>query len=178
MRSAPLELSAKLPEHLTAHGYPDVIWCSDMLDLPQWFGFAATQGLGQRPSVVYFHESQWTYPQPPEARADLHYGYTNLLTAIAADKCLFNSTFHRDEFLSASKNFVRRMPDSFAEHDFDTLDRKSEVSYPGFEASNLPRTECSGTLNIGWVSRWEHDKHRIALSICFVGYDAPVSSFD
>ena len=161
MRSSPLELSAKLPSHLNSHAQPDVVWCSGMLDLPAWQGFAAGQGLHRCPTIVYFHESQWTYPQRREARVDYHFGYTNLMTALAADLCLFNSAFHQDEFLAASEQFVRRMPDAKSVHDFGRLRRKCRVSYPGFRPSVEFRKSANGpddVLNIGWVSRWEYDK--------------------
>ena len=158
MRSAPIQLAKKIAEYLAKQGQPDVIWCSDMLDLPQFLGFAARYGLEQRPTIAYFHESQWTYPQAKEAREDFHYGYTNLLTAIAADECLFNSAFHRDEFLDASERFVRRMPDSIATHEFEQLRRKCHVVYPGFEPVSTERSSKRKKIIIGWVSRWEHDK--------------------
>tara|TARA_R110002049_G_scaffold2750_2_gene21357 strand:+ start:51883 stop:53031 length:1149 start_codon:yes stop_codon:yes gene_type:complete len=168
MRSAPLELSTRLAEHLAKHGHPDVVWCSSMLDLPTFLGFAAQQGLKPCPTVAYFHESQWTYPQHTEARVDFHYGYTNLMTAIAADRCLFNSAFHRDDFLHASEQFTRRMPDAKAIHDFDRLAEKCEVAYPGFEPASSQATSSQPTavhpasrnkpITVGWVSRWEHDK--------------------
>lgn len=118
--------------------------------------------IGSLPAVVYFHESQWTYPLSAAARPDFHFGYTNLLTAFAADACWFNSDFHRAEFLTASQAFVRRMPDSQAVHDFERLTAKCVVLPPGFDPPlPLPQPRPSTTLSdirIGWVSRWEHDK--------------------
>ncbi len=99
MRSAPLELAASARQVIDADGLPDVIFCSDMLDLAQWRGIVRDRRLMEIPAVIYFHENQWTYPLRREARADFHYGYTNLVSALVADACWFNSAFHRDDFL-------------------------------------------------------------------------------
>lgn len=159
MRSAPLELAEATREEIARGGYPDVILCSDMLDLPQWRGVLRDPQILVTPTAVYFHENQWSYPLSPQARLDFHFGYTNLLSALAADACWFNSAFHRDDFLHASKSFVRRMPDAQSIHDFDQLESKCRVIPPGFSA---PQTLVSGdpnpVLTIGWVSRWEYDK--------------------
>jgi glycosyltransferase involved in cell wall biosynthesis len=189
MRSAPLVLAEQCAQWISdgAPGRPpfDVVFCSDMLDLPQWRGFlTASQWLGQPPppelrdalaqiaglpTVVYFHENQWTYPTAPRAREDAHYGYTNLLTALAADEVWFNSAFHRRAFLAACQRFIARMPDGRNSHRFEALHRRSRVIPPGFlpvdvvengEGAVAMRAAKGKTrpLCIGWASRWEHDK--------------------
>jgi glycosyltransferase involved in cell wall biosynthesis len=133
-----------------------------MLDLPQWRGCLRDARILCTPTVIYFHENQWTYPISPEARTDFHFGYTNLLSALAADECWFNSAFHRDDFLTASRGFIQRMPDACAVHDFAALEQRCHVVPPGFLPVSGSRTDSHGrdsqTLNLGWVSRWEHDK--------------------
>jgi glycosyltransferase involved in cell wall biosynthesis len=166
MRSAPLEMADKTRRWIDAHGYPDAVFCTDMLDLPLWRGLLRDPAMQTIPAMVYFHENQFTYPQAPEAREDFHYGYTNLTTAIAADACVFNSSFHQADFLSAAGRFLARMPDARSFHDLDELRRRSRVIPPGFEPPAIeppaidrrsPEHE-SEPLRIGWVSRWEHDK--------------------
>jgi glycosyltransferase involved in cell wall biosynthesis len=126
------------------------------------------------PVLIYFHESQWTYPTSPHSPVDHHYGYTNLLSAIAAEACVFNSRFHRDTFLEASERFVRRMPDSKSAHDWNQLKLKCHVIAPGIDlrdtawsrthqANDAVRETLKAPLPtrskvIGWVSRWESDK--------------------
>ena len=160
MRSSPLEMAAKAKAYLTAGGRPDAVVCSDMLDLAQWRGIVRCPELSRTPSAVYFHENQWTYPKSPNARVDHHYGYTNLVTALAADACFFNSAFHRSEFLAASRAFVGRMPDARSPHDIEGLSDRCEVIPPGFDPPGElpPRAAASETLRIGWVHRWEYDK--------------------
>jgi len=87
MRSAPLELAEAARACVEAGGYPDAILCSDMLDLPGWRGLLRDPRILTTPTAVYFHENQWTYPQSSQARVDFHFGYTNLLSALAADAC-------------------------------------------------------------------------------------------
>lgn len=161
MRSAPLELAAAASRLIQHQGPPDLIFCTDMLDLAQWRGLLRDPRVLTIPTAMYFHESQWNYPISPKARVDLHYGYTNLISALAADACWFNSAFHRDDFLKASESFVARMPDAKQCHDVPNLRKRCRVLPPGFEAAESQDREFTGhrqTLTIGWVSRWEHDK--------------------
>jgi glycosyltransferase involved in cell wall biosynthesis len=159
MRSAPLELAATTRSFISARGYPDVLFCTDMLDLASFRGLLRDPLITELPSVVYFHENQWSYPVSPHARPDTHFGYTNLLSALAADACWFNSQFHRDDFFGACETFVGRMPDAQAAHDLDSLPEKSRVIPPGFASHHVHRGRReSGALTIGWVSRWEYDK--------------------
>ena len=84
------------------------------------------------------------------------------MSAFAADACWFNSNFHLEDFLSSSKSFVDRMPDSKAIHDFDRLRSISQVIPPGFDPpkslSRCATRKENEPLNLGWVSRWEYDK--------------------
>lgn len=159
MRSAPLELANAARSELQAGSEPDVVFCTDMLDLPAWRGLLRDPAITLLPTVIYFHENQWSYPRSPQARVDHHFGYTNLLSALAADACWFNSQFHHDDFLRASRDFVDRMPDGRAAHDFKSLGRKCRVIPPGFAPPpTLAERSENQQLTIGWVSRWEHDK--------------------
>ena len=169
MRSAPLELAQLARQRLVTMPSPDLVFCTDMLDLPQWQGLLRDPRILLLPTVIYFHENQWTYPVSSQARTDAHYGYTNLLSAIAADVCWFNSQYHKNDFLTASEAFVRRMPDAASAHDFATLKAKCEVVAPGFSPPldrelfpTVPPKAAAPAdrhaLRIGWVSRWEHDK--------------------
>ncbi len=173
----------------------DLVFCSDMLDLAQWRGLlcqglplddrgadsmvaglsgphlsatdwsASRMRIATLPAITYFHENQWTYPESPRARHDAHYGYTNLLTALASDEVWFNSEFHQREFLRAARDFVARMPDERDTHNLDGLASRCAVVPPGFEPvatrDDLRRqtVECHARpIVIGWASRWEYDK--------------------
>ena len=73
----------------------DVVFCSDMLDLAQFRGLAPS-AVHRLPAVAYFHENQLTYPVRFEKERDLHFGLTNLTTALAASAVWWSSAFHRD----------------------------------------------------------------------------------
>ena len=174
MRSAPLTLVAPIKHHLQTDGLPDVVFCTDMLDVPAWLGMMRRSGIDRVPLILYFHENQWTYPathtanaascvaQPSSRhRVDHHYGYTNLLSAIAADTCVFNSKFHRQDFLEASIRFVSKMPDGKSDYDWKKLEEKCCVIAPGFvkpDETVLESNPSKTRMRIGWVSRWEADK--------------------
>ncbi|QDV46573.1 Glycosyl transferases group 1 [Stieleria neptunia] len=164
MRSAPVQLSRLVADLVPARGVPDVVLASDMLDLPTWLGLASRDDrfswLGDVPVVTYFHENQWAYPAAPDARADHHFGYTNLLTAAASDACWFNSEFNRRTFFDLSRDFVSRMPDARQAIDLDGIEQVSRVIAPGFRP---PKTrDAAGRddapIRLGWVGRFEHDK--------------------
>ena len=147
MRSAPIPLVKQAIQHSAAQQV-DIVFCSDMLDLPCWLGMLTSELRNQKnlddpilscPIVMYFHENQWTYPKSPNAREDSHYGYTNLLSALTADQCWFNSAFHIDEFMVASESFVSRMPDTRHEHALNSLAKNTAVVSPGL--SKLPGAE-------------------------------------
>lgn len=137
----------------------DAVFCSDMLNLAEWRGLAP-RVVREVPNIVYFHENQLTYPvQHPDER-DFHFGFSNVTTAIAADAVWFNSDSHRDAFLNAAENLVRRMPDHAPIDAVNSIRKKSFVFAPGIEIiqpvsgrSNAPRP-----MRILWVARWEYDK--------------------
>ncbi|OYP34531.1 DUF3524 domain-containing protein [Rhodopirellula sp. MGV] len=175
MRSAPVALCDVIAATLSLEGQredgrqetvsPDVVFCSDMLDLPTWLGFASRDSrlkswIGQVPIITYFHENQWAYPVAAKSQADYHYAFTNLLTASLSDECWFNSNHNRETFLSHARDFLKRMPDSRAAFDLDAIDKRSCVVVPGFEAFEVDRQESlpGDPLRIGWVGRFESDK--------------------
>ncbi|MEM0926801.1 MAG: DUF3524 domain-containing protein [Planctomycetota bacterium] len=166
MRSAPIAMVDAFAASWDQDAPPDLLFVSDMLDLPTWMGFACRHAALRHwaatvPVVTYFHENQWAYPRAPHAREDHHFGYTNLLTASLSDACWFNSDFNRETFLEHSERFLRRMPDSQAEHDLKAVRRKCKTIAPGFVPPPR-RADSDAALTlpmvIGWVGRFDHDK--------------------
>ena len=138
MRSAPIDFTRRTQELIATVGYPDVLFCTDMLDLPAYLGLIADARIQQLPKVVYFHENQWTYPVSPNKRVDNHFGYTNLLSALTADEVWFNSQFHLDDFINGSRNFLKQMPDTRELHSLDALQAKARIIPPGFSPPLAP----------------------------------------
>lgn len=114
------------------------------------------------PALVYFHENQLCYPLAPGENPDYQYGFTNIATALAADRVLFNSESHRTSFLEALPAFIRMMPDCRPNWVCQAITARSEVVRPGchFPArGDLSRRDPRQPPLIVWNHRWEHDKN-------------------
>lgn len=157
MRHGAITLAAEVGERLTAGESWDVLLCSDMLDLAEFRGLApgAVHAL---PAVAYFHENQLTYPVRVEKERDLHFGLTNLTTALAAGEVWFNSAFHRDQFLDAIPAVLKRMPDYQPFEAADQIRAKSTIQPQGIEPMPPRGNRRRGPLRILWAARWEFDK--------------------
>jgi len=158
MRGAHLSLLRKVRERL---GGFDVLLAGGMLSLAELVG--ALPQLAGVPKVVYFHENQLAYPVPKGEAPDVHFGFTNLSTALAADRILFNSEFHREEFLGGIARFLKPMPDHRPGGIAEDLRGKSAVVYPGIDCDELDRHRPDGERvarppSILWNHRWEFDK--------------------
>lgn len=115
------------------------------------------------PMVVYFHESQLSYPLPPGERMDYQFGFTDITTGLAADYLIFNSHFHHEAFFSELPRFIRRMPEHRPGWAAEEIRAKSRVIYPGAELASLAAASeepCDGDQAplILWNHRWEFDK--------------------
>ncbi|MGD9215579.1 MAG: DUF3524 domain-containing protein [Desulfobacteraceae bacterium] len=114
------------------------------------------------PALVYFHENQLTYPSSPQNRPDHQPGFTNIITALTAERIVFNSHTHRRAFLAALPDFVRSMPDFRPKWVTSAIEEKSTVAYPGCHFSTRLELEQRPTAQpplIIWNHRWEHDKN-------------------
>jgi glycosyltransferase involved in cell wall biosynthesis len=150
-----------------------------MLDLATFRALTARR-LADVPAAVYFHENQLTYPLPPGRTRDLGLAWVNYSSALAADAVIFNSAFHRREFLGALPGLLGRF------HDFRELETiaqiaaKSHVLPPGIDLASLNADDSQASAHaspaslshsppgalapslqaptILWNSRWEYDK--------------------
>ncbi len=113
------------------------------------------------PAAVYFHENQLTYPLSEGETRDAALAWTNVTTALCADRVLFNSRFHRSVFLEALPGLVRLMPDYRPGWVTESIRARSSVLYPGcrFPARAGNRSRAGGESPlIVWNHRWEYDK--------------------
>lgn len=138
---------------------PVSVLCSDMVDLPAFLTFARPH-LGDAPVALYMHESQLTYPGSPRMEPDLHYAVTNWLSALAADRVVFNSRYHRDVFFAELPRLLRHFPDLTHEHRIPEVEQRSEVLEVGVELDWIPPSprRRTGPIRLLWNHRWEHDK--------------------
>ena len=131
-------------------------------DLMSLSDFKALCGSVCPPALVYFHENQLTYPLAPDESRDFQFGFTDITTALAAEKVLFNSKTHFDAFFSSLPDFLRMMPEYRPNWVVDIIRSKADIMYPGchFQAGKkkLSCPDSSPPLVI-WNHRWEFDKN-------------------
>jgi glycosyltransferase involved in cell wall biosynthesis len=146
---------------------PDLILATDMLDLTTFLALTRERTAGI-PVAVYFHENQLSYPwsdddPDPGLERDVHYGFINFTTALAADAVLFNSEYHLKSFVSEITPFLNAFPDyNEAESAIGILGRSRVLSLgvdlAALDAHRAERDPGSPPL-ILWNHRWEYDKN-------------------
>lgn len=153
----------------------ELVFASAYLPLAELLGLCPQ--LAAIPRVLYFHENQLAFPrrQLPghehDQRRDLHFGFTQLIAALAATRCVFNSEHNRDSFLRAGADLLARMPDAVAPGWIEAIAQRSCVlglplALPDISAAqlqDLPASERHDGPLIVWNHRWEHDKGPDAL---------------
>ena len=159
MRSAPWEIAARWRRLDIAP--PDVLFASDYVDLPALYG--QLPELAGVPSLLYMHENQVTYPgsdgDADAADRDHHYGFTNILSCVRADRVAFNSTFHRDDFLAGALERLARLPTPNPTDALRAAIDRAVVVAPGVDLDAIPLGPGGdGPLRLLFSHRWEHDK--------------------
>ena len=155
-----------LADRLLAAEQPfDAILATDMLDLSTLLALTRRR-TADLPVVLYMHENQLTYPWSPQDRdaatdRDRHYAFINLVSALAADRVVFNSIFHRESFLGELTGFVHGFPDHRPA--VDHLGDRSEVIVPGVDFRELDAARPDAIERFDrplllWNHRWEYDK--------------------
>jgi len=155
MRGAALYFLKNIP---SLEDYDGLI-TSDMMSLAD---FRALTGAGCPPALVYFHESQITYPLAPGEAMDVHFGFTDMTTALAAKRILFNSQTHFNAFFSKLPKFLKMMPDFRPTWAVDEIRSRAGVLHPGCNIADLNGgvpSVPSGPPLIIWNHRWEFDKN-------------------
>jgi len=126
---------------------PDVILATDMLDLSTFL--ALTRSVtASTPAVLYMHENQLTYPLPADAdkgpmrrqlgERDQHYAFINFASMLAADRVVFNSSFHHDAWFTELPPFLRHFPEYNELGSIDGLRAKSSVLPVGIDIGDPP----------------------------------------
>ncbi len=158
-------------------GYEDV----DLLLVTGFLNVADLRGLllpplDRKPVVLYMHENQLTYPLSPHEEFDFHFGFTNLVSTLAADHVVFNSSYHRELFLAAIPGFMNKMPEAVPRNLAQRVAARSSVLGVGLEREPLPVDhfpqyrggDCHEDAGppwprnkrhrLLWNHRWEFDK--------------------
>lgn len=118
------------------------------------------------PSAVYLHENQLTYPTAPDESVDYQFGFTNLTTALAAEKVIFNSHTHYNAFFTALPGFLNMMPEYLPKWAIKEIAGKSDIIHPGVGPMHACIKEGKGCVKntnktplVIWNHRWEFDKN-------------------
>lgn len=135
----------------------DVIFASSYVPLAELVGLRPK--LSAIPRVLYFHENQLTYPNQSDAPRDHHFGFTQLVSCLAATEVWFNSEHNRRAFLDAGRALLARMPDAVPPEFVDRIEARSSVMPVPLELSSAPVAPPEpGPPLVLWNHRWEHDK--------------------
>jgi glycosyltransferase involved in cell wall biosynthesis len=155
-----------VPDLIILTGFINVADLRGLLDPP----------LDRTPILLYMHENQLTYPLSPEEEFDYHFGFTNIISTLAADRVVFNSDWHRDLYLDAVPSYLNRMPEAVPRQVADRLRGRATVLGVGLDRRPLPEGhfpryrggKCDPEAGppwprgkrplLLWNHRWEFDK--------------------
>jgi len=148
---------------------PDLLFATDMLDVTTFLALTRQQ-TADIPLALYFHENQLSYPWSPNdadpaLKRDAHYCFINYSSALAADAVLFNSDFHRYDFLNELPKFLSSFPDYNEKDNAQEIAGKCQTLHLGLDLKkfdqyrvDVPIDEVSPPLLL-WNHRWEYDKN-------------------
>ncbi|MCK4503686.1 MAG: DUF3524 domain-containing protein [Desulfuromonadales bacterium] len=156
-------------EFLAADVQPDLLLATDMVDLTTFLALTRLR-TATVPTAIYFHENQLTYPwsptdSDPQQQRDVHYGFINYGSALAADAVLFNSDYHRHSFLQELPQFLQTFPDYNEAETVQQIVDKSKTLHLGIDLQKFDQfrpqlaTDDQRPPLIIWNHRWEYDKN-------------------
>lgn len=149
------------------HGY-DLLIATSMVDLATLRGLVPS--LARTPSVLYFHENQFAYPQGRAQHSLLEAQMVSLYASLAADRVVFNSHYNRSSFMAGCESVLRGFPDMVPRGIVESIQAKAMV-LPVPLISQAPSESRAAQLWPGstdayparplrllWVGRFEYDK--------------------
>ncbi|SIS44367.1 tRNA-queuosine alpha-mannosyltransferase domain-containing protein [Neptunomonas antarctica] len=135
----------------------DLIIATSMTDLSSLRGFVPA--LSRIPTLLYFHENQFAYPESGHEFKSVEPKILNLYSALAADHIVFNTHYNRDTFLNGASALLKKLPDFVPAGLSEHLQQHSSVlPVPLNDNCYLPPQKEAGPLHIVWNHRWEFDK--------------------
>ena len=164
MRGSAISMAAQARAYAGLSSQPhrppfDLIFASTFLNLAEFRGLAGP-AFADVPAIVYFHENQLVYPNRHNAEWDLQFPLTNVTSALAADACIFNSSWNLERFIGEIPDFIRQFPDCLPQGLAQRIAEKSQVIAPPFDPAAFDDATVSRSVRtrIVWPHRWEHDK--------------------
>lgn len=158
MRHAAIHFAAEVDRMYTAGERWDLLVCTDMLNLAEFKGMLRTDAK-KTPTLLYFHENQFEYPNQHEHERDMHFAFSNFTSALASEFVWFNSAFNRDTMIDHLKKLAAKWPDYPPLVQIEDVAAKASVQPPGVDFFVDKDTRQIGApLRLVWAARWEHDK--------------------
>lgn len=164
VRGNPLYWS--ISERAVLEGHYDLLVATSMVDLATLRGLVPA--LARLPSLLYFHENQFDYPQQSGQHSLLEAQMVSLYSALAADQLAFNSAYNRDTFVAGVDALLRKLPDRVPAGVAAMLVDKAlvlpvPIDIAGKLASGsgwpTPAEDAAQRpLRVLWTGRFEHDK--------------------
>lgn len=165
VRQAPIDFAGRVCALYDGGELWQALWCTSMLDLAVFRGLCPPASA--IPAAVYFHENQLAYPARYQDQRDIHFGLTNMNSALAAiasgqspqTPCVWwNSAYNRDSFLDALEQLLKQMPDHQPMDAVQTIRQHSAIYHPGIDPVPSTVKPKQGPPVLLWAARWEHDK--------------------
>jgi glycosyltransferase involved in cell wall biosynthesis len=166
MRGAALHFARTV----TDPGRYDALVVTDLMSLSD---LKALWGADCPPALLYCHENQLSYPLPPGETMDYQFGFTDITSALAARRVLFNSRFQHDAFFAGLPGFIRMMPEFNPTWVIESIRARAGVLHPGVDLPagppDLKAIDAGAPPLVIWNHRWEFDKNPAAF---FAALDA------
>lgn len=164
VRGNPLHWS--ISERATLEQPYDLLLATSMVDFATLRGLVPS--LASVPSILYFHENQFAYPQKAGQSSLLEAQMVSLYSALAADRLVFNSDYNRATFLDGCRELLSRLPDFVPSSVVPELTERSRVipvplavaTRQGQGAALYSPGDAypERPLRLLWVGRFEYDK--------------------
>lgn len=119
------------------------------------------------PSILYFHENQFFYPNNTQQAQRIEPQWVNIYSALSANLLLFNSEFNKQTFNAGVRSLLKKMPDHINANDvLESFESKSQKIVVPLSQSSIEFAVNSEKvishdkkpINLVWNHRWEHDK--------------------
>ncbi|MEX2600784.1 MAG: DUF3524 domain-containing protein [Balneolaceae bacterium] len=149
---------------MTSHVREEIhlLLISSMTNLPAFLALTNPR-FAHTPKIMYMHENQLTQPMPEGEERDMTYCYINYLSMLVADRLIFSSQFHLEDFMKALPAFLENYPDDKHLRTVDQIREKSIVLYPGLDLKTFDKQPDTRSENrhpvIVWNQRWQFDRN-------------------
>ncbi len=158
LRGGAVTLAEAVRADVAAHGSPDVLLTSSMVDLAELLGFLRRY-LPHAPAVLYMHENQVVYPHPEAGDVDA--AYRTWVSMLAADLVLINSEHHLAALGEGLRRLLAEAPDLGHGHLLQpVLDRVAVVPV-GVDIGAIEEARPAPPHDVPvvlWNHRWDPDK--------------------